>query len=114
MKDRPEMTKGRPMHSLRIFPRFLNFIHVKSSEENRLLSDVNTPAQQEIALTRFFTVEELRAAIRILNPKKAPSYNLISNQVLQKLPVGLLAVHSASVSDARLILNYKYSDGRYK
>jgi len=34
-----------------------------------------------------FTVNEVRAAIRILNPKKAPGYDLIINQVLQKLTV---------------------------
>jgi len=33
-----------------------------------------------------FTVNEVRAAIGILNPKKAPVYDLITNQVLRKLP----------------------------
>jgi len=38
-----------------------------------------------VAPAMFFTVNEVRAAIRVLNPKKAPGYNLITNQVLQKL-----------------------------
>jgi len=33
-----------------------------------------------------FTVNEVRAAIRMLNPKKTPGYDLITKQVLQKLP----------------------------
>jgi len=32
-----------------------------------------------------FAVNEVRAAIRVLNPKKTPGYDLITNQVLQKL-----------------------------
>jgi len=34
----------------------------------------------------LFTVNEVRVAIRVLNPKKAPGYDLITNQVQQKLP----------------------------
>jgi len=34
----------------------------------------------------LFIVNEVRAAIRVLNHKKTPRYDLITNQVLQKLP----------------------------
>jgi len=54
-------------------------------EEKRLLADTNTSTQMAIPAMPF-TVNEVRDAIRVLNPKKAPGYVLISNQVLQKLP----------------------------
>jgi len=54
-------------------------------QEKRLLTDTNTLAQMA-ALAMPFTVNEIRAAIRVLNPKKAPGYDLIINQVLQRLP----------------------------
>jgi len=53
-------------------------------KENRLLLDANNPAKMN-TLTRSFTVKKGRDAIRELNPKKAPGYDLIINQVLQKL-----------------------------
>jgi len=52
-------------------------------EENRLLSDANTPAKI-VAPARPFTVKQLPAAIRILNPEKVPDYDL--HQDLEKLP----------------------------
>jgi len=54
-------------------------------EEKKLLTDTNIPAKM-VAPAKLFTIKEVRAAIRVLNPKKAPGYDLISNQVLQKLP----------------------------
>jgi len=39
----------------------------------------------KFAPAKPFIVNEVRAAIRILNPKKAPGYDLINNQILQKL-----------------------------
>jgi len=39
-----------------------------------------------IAPVRPFTVKNGRAAIRVLYPKMAAGYELITNQVLQKLP----------------------------
>jgi len=50
-----------------------------------LLTDINTPAKM-IVPAKFFTVKEVRATIRILNPNKVPDYDSITNQVLQKLP----------------------------
>jgi len=52
-------------------------------EEKKLLTD--TPAKM-IAPVKPFTAKEKRAAIKILNPKEALGYYLITNQVLQKLP----------------------------
>jgi len=53
-------------------------------EEKKLLMDTNTPAQMAVPAMPF-TINEVRAAIKVLNPKKAPGYDLITNQVLQKL-----------------------------
>jgi len=38
-----------------------------------------------IVPARPFTVKEVQGAIRVLNPKKAPDYDVMTNQVLQKL-----------------------------
>jgi len=54
-------------------------------EEKKLLTNTNTSTQMAVPVMPF-TVNEVRAAIRVLNPKKAPGYDLITNQVLQKLP----------------------------
>jgi len=44
MGDGPEVTKRKSRHSLRISPRSLSPIHVKSLwRRRRLLSDANTP-----------------------------------------------------------------------
>jgi len=50
-------------------------------EEKKLLADINTSAQMAVPAMPF-TVNEVRAAIKVLNPKKAPGYDLITNQVL--------------------------------
>jgi len=60
-------------------------LEITIDEEKKLLTDINTPAQIT-ASAMPFTVNEVRAAIRVLNPKKAPGNDLITNQVLQKLP----------------------------
>jgi len=39
-----------------------------------------------VASARLFIIKEMRAAIRILNPKRMPGYDLMTNQDLQKLP----------------------------
>jgi len=52
-------------------------------EEKKLLTDTNASAQMAVPVMPF-TVNEVRAAIKVLNPKKAPGY-LITNQDLQKL-----------------------------
>jgi len=47
------------------------------------------------ALARSSTIEEVRAAIRKLNLRKAPDYDLIINQVLQKPKKGIkFIIHS--------------------
>jgi len=58
-----------------------NLREIIIEEENKLLSEaiivisLNTPI-------KFFTVKEVRAVIKNLNPKKAPGYDLITNQIL--------------------------------
>jgi uncharacterized protein (UPF0335 family) len=59
----------------------LNPREIKLEEENKLLSDDITSTTTDTT-TRPFTVREVRAAIKNLNPKKAPGYNLITNQIL--------------------------------
>jgi len=54
-------------------------------EEKKLLTDTNTSARMAAPVMTFI-VNEVRAAIRVLNPKTTPGYDLITNQVLQKLP----------------------------
>jgi len=54
------------------------------NEEKKLLITI-APTQMTAAAIPFI-VNEVRAAIRVLNPKKAPDYDLITNHVLQKLP----------------------------
>jgi len=46
------------------------------NEEKKLLTDTNTSAQMAVPVMPFI-VNEVRAAIRVLNPKKAPGYDLI-------------------------------------
>jgi len=54
-------------------------------EEDRLLSDDITPDILDTS-TRPFIINEVKAVIKYLNPKKALSYDLIINQILQTLP----------------------------
>jgi len=85
IRDGPEMTKRRPRHSPHLSKVFeFHPREINTKEENKLLLDINTPKM--IALARPFTAKEVRATIRVLNPRKAPGYDLITNQVLQKLP----------------------------
>jgi len=52
-------------------------------EKKKLRTDTNTSGQMATPAMPF-TVNEVRAAIKVLNPKKVPGYDLITNQVLQK------------------------------
>jgi len=54
-------------------------------EENRLLSDNTIPATPQGPFFRRESRSEVKAVIKYRNPKKAPSYDLITNQILQKL-----------------------------
>jgi len=36
--------------------------------------------------TGYFIIKEMRVVIKNLDPKKTPVYDLITNQILQKLP----------------------------
>jgi len=71
------------MHFSKVFESHPHEIII--DKEKKLLTDTNTSAQMA-APAMLFTVNEVRAAIKMLNPKKAPGYDLITNQVLQKLP----------------------------
>jgi len=80
------VTKRRSRHSLYLYKVFEFHPHeIIIDEEKKLLTDTNIPARM-VAPAKFFTIKEVRAAIRVLNPKKAPGYDLITNQVQQKLP----------------------------
>jgi len=71
------------VHLSKVFERHPHEITI--DEKKKLLTDTNISAQVTVAVMPF-TVNEVRAAIRVLNPKKAPGYDLITNQVQQKLP----------------------------
>jgi len=45
-----------------------------------------TPFLPQDTYTSLFTVNEVKAVLKHLNPKKAPSYDLITNKVMQNLP----------------------------
>jgi len=56
-----------------------NSREITLKKENRLLFDDTTPATQDTSI-RSFIVNEVKAVIKYLNPKKALDYNL--NQIL--------------------------------
>jgi hypothetical protein len=61
---------------------------ISLQEKNKMLSDDTTSATLD-TLTKSFTIKEvsiIKEVIKNLNPKKAPGYELITNQILQKLP----------------------------
>jgi len=70
-------------------------------EEKKLLTDTNIPVKM-VALAKPFTINEVRTAIRILNQKKASDYNLITNQILQKLPEKGIRFISQHSTETRL------------
>jgi len=79
------MTKERSKHLLYISPRSLGLTCERLLEEkNKLLSNATIAATLDISI-KFSTVKKVRSII--LNPKKAPGYDLITNYILQKLPV---------------------------
>jgi len=59
-------------------------MEITQEEENRLLSDDIIPVTQDIP-TSLFTINEVKAVINYLNPKKAPGYDLITNKELKML-----------------------------
>jgi len=84
MEDGPEeKAEVLAVHLFKVFKPHPREITI--DEEKKLLTDTNTSAQMAVSLMPF-TVNEVRAAIKVLNPKKAPGYDLITNDVLQKLP----------------------------
>jgi hypothetical protein len=62
-----------------------NPCEIALEEENKLLSD-NTISAILDTPTKPFSIREVSAVIKNLNPKKMPNYDLITNQILQKLP----------------------------
>jgi len=61
-----------------------NLPEIILKKKNKLLSDENTCAILHIP-TRLFTIEEVKTIIKNLNLKKMPHYDLITNQILQKI-----------------------------
>jgi len=86
MEDGPEVMKRRPRHSLCISSSLFESYsrEITIDKEKKLFTDTNIPAKM-VTPAMPFTVNEIRVTIRVLNPKKAPNYDLITNQVLQKL-----------------------------
>jgi len=70
------------MHLSTIFEPNLREVILK--EEKKLPSNAITPATLN-ASAKSFTVKKIRAVISELNPRNAPGYVHIPNQVLQKL-----------------------------
>jgi len=81
-KNTEEKAERFAAHFSKVFEPYPREITLK--EENRLFSNANIPAKM-IAPARFFTIKDVRAT-RELNLRKTPSYVLITNQVLQKIP----------------------------
>jgi len=82
--------KKRQKYSLHFSKVFKpNPREITLEEEDRLLSDDITPDTLDTS-TRPFIINEVKAVIKYLNPKKALSYDLIIsqsiNQILQTLP----------------------------
>jgi len=71
------------VHLSKIFESYPREITI--DEERELLTNTNTSTQMPVPAMPL-TINEVRTAIRVLHPTKAPGYDLITNQVLQKLP----------------------------
>jgi len=73
--------------SFSISLKLLSLIRGSFHKRKRIGYSLTTPLLPHwISLQDPFSVNEIKAIIKHLNPKKAPSYDLIINQVLQKLP----------------------------
>jgi len=73
-------------------------IRVRLEKENKLLSEDSTFVTLDCP-TRFFTIKKVKAVIKNLNPKKTPGYDLIINQILQKLlEMGIKYINQLSSS----------------
>jgi len=85
-QNETEMMKKKLKYSLSTFPKFKDLTRVRTTleEENNLLSDAII-AILDIP-TKSSTIKKVRVVIKNLNPKKAPDYDFITNQILQKLP----------------------------
>jgi len=76
MRDKEEVMKKRPMHSLRkVLKLYSSWNH--PLKENRLLSDTNISIKI-VANANPFTTKEVLIAIRKLNRRKALGYDLIN------------------------------------
>jgi hypothetical protein len=85
MGGETEVKKKRPKHSLRISQRFLSLTRARLEEKNMLFSDDIISATLDTP-TRPFTIKEMRAIIKNLNPKKMAGNDFITNEILQNLP----------------------------
>jgi len=76
------MKKKKPKCSLRISRRFLNLTNeITLEEENMSLTSTTLDIT-----TGYFIIKEMRVVIKNLDSKKTLVYDLITNQILQKLP----------------------------
>jgi len=82
-RSEKEKTDTFAEHLSKVFKH--NLREIIRNEKNRFLSDNTIPAIQDTP-TSLFTVNEVKVVIKHLYRKKAPGYDLITNQVLQKLP----------------------------
>jgi len=62
-----------------------NSQEITLKEKNRLFFNDTTSTILDIP-TRSFIINEVKAVIKYVNPKKVPNYDLITNQILQRLP----------------------------
>jgi len=88
-RDRSWARSGEKRQKLFAVPLFKifkpNSQEIILKEENRLFFNDITSTIPDIP-TRSFIINEVKVIIKYVNPKKAPSYDLITNQILQKLP----------------------------
>jgi hypothetical protein len=72
-----------PKHSLYLSKIFKpNLREITLEEESKLQLDAITVATLDIP-SKFFTIKEVRAIIKNLNPKKTSFYDFITSEALQ-------------------------------
>jgi len=81
VRSEKEKTETFATHITKVFKP--NSCEITLEEKNKFLS--NDISSTILNTTWPFTVKEMRVAIKNLNPKM-PTYDLITNQMLQKLP----------------------------